>query len=213
MTDTRKAGLALVVGTLGGLVTMAVHPTGHSSNLALVSGVAHSLALVSVLILFLGTFELARLLSGTDRLAFCGLVVFGFAVVAVLNAGAVSGFIVPGILRLMERADPSAEPQWRIAVAAIFQINQAFSRIYSIATATAIVFWSTAAMRRGGLPRPIAIYGCVVLPIVALFVIVGHLRMDIHGFAVVVVSQAIWFFATGVTMFRGQRSASTPMVL
>jgi hypothetical protein len=213
MTDTRKAGLALVAGTLGGLVTMAVHPTSHSSNLAIVSGAAHSLALVSVLVLFLGTFGLTRLLNGADRLAFCALVVFGFAVVAVLNAGAVSGFIVPGILRLMERADPSAEPQWRIAVASVFQINQAFSRIYSIATATAIVFWSIAAMRRGGLPGLISIYGCVVSPIVALFVIVGHLRMDVHGFGVVVISQAIWFFAVGVTMLRGQRSSSSPMVL
>jgi hypothetical protein len=209
MTDTRKAGLALVAGTLGGLVTMAVHPTGHSANLALVSGAAHSLALVSVLVLFLGTFGLSRLLDGPDRLAFCGLVVFGFAVVAVLNAGAVSGFIVPGILRLMQKANPSAEPQWRIALASIVQINQAFSRIYSIATSTAIVLWSAAALRGHGIPRPLAIYGCLVPPIVALFVIAGHLRMDIHGFTAVVATQGLWFFAIGLTMFRRDRLPST----
>ena len=209
MTDTRKAGLALVAGTLGGFVTMAVHPTSHSSNLAIVSGAAHSLALVSVLSLFLGTFGVTRLLNGSDRLAICGLAVFGFALVAVLNAAAVSGFVIPGIMRLMEKASPSAEPQWRIVIASIFQINQAFSRIYSVATATAIILWSAAAMRRGGLPRALAIYGCLVAPIVALLVIAGHLRMDIHGFAIVVVSQGIWFFATGITMVRRGRFPST----
>lgn len=209
MTDTRKAGFALLAGTLGGFVTMAVHPTSHSSHLAIVSGAAHGLALVSLLILFLGTCGLYRLLNGTDRLAFSALVVFGFAVIAVTNAAAVSGWVVPNLLRLMEKADRSAEPQWRIAIASIFQLNQAFSRIYSIATSAAIVLWSIAALREGGLSRPLSIYGCLAPSILALFVISGHLAMDVHGFTIVTVTQGIWFFWSGLVLVR-QSSSTGP---
>ena len=31
MTDDRKAGIALIVGSLGGILTMAIHPTGTAS--------------------------------------------------------------------------------------------------------------------------------------------------------------------------------------
>ena len=72
MTDNRKSGLALIAGSIGGIVTMAIHPSAGGpmtaaqvDRLAIVSGVAHSLALVSVLSLFLGTCGLARAIAGT----------------------------------------------------------------------------------------------------------------------------------------------------
>ena len=56
MTDDRKSGTALIAGSLGGILAMAIHPTGAASatagqteHLALVSGIAHSIAIVSFL--------------------------------------------------------------------------------------------------------------------------------------------------------------------
>ena len=50
MTDDRKAGIALIAGSVGGILTMAVHPTGAASltadqvaHLSLVSAAAHSI--------------------------------------------------------------------------------------------------------------------------------------------------------------------------
>ena len=199
---------------------MAVHPTSHSSHLAVASGTAHGLALVSLFILFLGTCGLYRLLNGADRLAFCGLVVFGFAAVAVMNAAAVSGWVVPNIQRLMEKSDRSSEPQWRIAIASIFQLNQAWSRIYAIAISAAIVLWSLAALRQGGLRqaglwqgglgRPLAIYGCLAPAVLALLVISGHLGMDVHGFTIVTVTQGIWFFWAGLVLCRRNEVTHSP---
>src|ERR1700745_1907389 len=73
MTDNRKSGVALVAGSVGGILTMAIHPTAGGpmtvaqvNRLAIVSGVAHGLAIISVLLLFLGACGLAKSIAGAD---------------------------------------------------------------------------------------------------------------------------------------------------
>jgi hypothetical protein len=207
MTDNRKAGIALIAGSIGGIVTMAIHPTGSGvltpaqfEHLAVASAIAHSLAMVSFLILVLGAFGLTRRLAAPDRLAFSGLVVYLFAAVAVLIATAVSGFIVPNIMRHMIRDTAAAAPQWHIVIDAIFQINQTFSRIFSIAASISIALWSASALRHGGLSRGIAIYGCIIAPLLILALSSGHLKLNVHGMAIVVFAQAIWFIAVGIQL-------------
>lgn len=209
MTDNRKAGIALITGSLGGIVTMAIHPTATASltaeqvaHLSVHSGVAHTLALLSVLLLFLGACGLARRLAAADRISFAAIVTYGFACVAVMIAGAVSGFIVPGILNHMVRDVPAAAHQWEIVIAGIFQFNQAFSRIYSVASSMAIILWSISVLRNGGLGPGVAIYGCVVAPIIILGVGIGHLRLDVHGMTFVMLGQVIWFIIVGFQLLR-----------
>lgn len=208
MTDDRKSGIALIAGSLGGILTMAIHPTAggqltpeQAAHLAVASAVAHSLAMVSFVLIFLGACGLARRISAADRLAFAGLVTFGFACIAVLIATAVSGFIVPDIMRRMAHDVPAAGQQWRMIITSIFQINQAFSRIYSVATSLAIILWSVSALRNGGLSRKVAAYGCVIAPLIILGIVIGHLRMDVHGMGAVVLGQAIWFIVVGAQMY------------
>jgi hypothetical protein len=217
MTDDRKSGIALIAGSLGGILTMAIHPTGGTSptpglaaHLASVSAIAHSIALASMLVLFLGACGLTRRLTAfagkpnPDRLAFAGVVTFGFACVAILIAATVSGFIVPSILRHMVRDDAATVPQYHLIVDAVFQFNQAFARIYSVAASAAIALWSVSALRNGGMARGIALYGCVVASLLAAGIAVGHLRLDVHGMAVVVLGHAIWFILTGAQLCRRQ---------
>ncbi|MGA8621715.1 MAG: hypothetical protein WB660_24730 [Candidatus Sulfotelmatobacter sp.] len=135
-----------------------VHTTGTASltaeqvaHLSSLSAAAHSLALVSILLLFLGTCGLARRLAAADQISFAAIVTYGFAGVAVMIAGAVSGFIVPGIMKHMLRDLPSAAHQWEIVIAGIFQINQAFARIFSVGASIVIILWSVSALRNGGL--------------------------------------------------------------
>ncbi len=166
------------------------------------SGIAHGLGLVSVLLLFLGACGVAAALAGPDRMAFVALVTFGFAAVAVMIAGTVSGWIVPDIMRLMVKDDAANAATWKIAIASIFQINQAMSRVYSVGAAVAITLWSVCCLRMGRLSRSIAIFGCVTSPLVALLVMVGHLRPSVHGFTAVVLSEVIWFAGIGWVMLR-----------
>jgi hypothetical protein len=131
MTDDRKSGIALIAGSLGGILTMAIHPTAGGSltaeqveHLSALSGVAHSIAMVSVLLLFLGACGLALRIAAADRISFAALVTFGFACVTVFIATTVSGFIVPEIFKHMVRDVPAAAHQWQIAIAAIFRLTR-----------------------------------------------------------------------------------------
>lgn len=214
MTDDRKAGIALIAGSLGGILTMAMHPTGAASltgeqvgHLFALSGAVHSLAMVSVLLLFLGACGLARRLAAADRISFAAIVTFGFGCVAVVIAAAVSGFIVPSIWEHMVRDVPAATHQWQIAIDGIFQINQAFARIYSVAASIAIILWSVSALRNGGLGHGVAIYGCVVAPLIILGIGIGHLRLDVHGMAVIWLGQAIWLILVGSQLCSRPASA------
>jgi heme A synthase len=215
MTDDRKAGLAFIAGSIGGMVTMAIHPTSAGvltpaqfERLAVVSGIAHSLAMVSFLVMFLGSIGLTRRLAARegerpDRLAIAGLVGFGFGAVALLLATAVSGFIVPDIMRHMIHDGAANVSQWRMIIDAVFQFNQAFARIYSVAASVAVMLWSVSALRNGGLGKVIAVYGCLIAPVLIVLIGVGHLRLNVHGMAVVVLAHAIWFVGVGVEMWRG----------
>src|SRR5205085_11058836 len=156
MTDDRKSGIVLIAGSLGGMLTMALHPTAAVSltaeqvaHLSVISGAAHSIAMVSVLLLFLGACGLTRGIAAADRLAFAALVTFGFACVAVLIATAVSGFIVPAIMKHMVRDLAAAARQWQIVIDGVFQIDQAFSRVYSVAASSAVILWSIPALLDG----------------------------------------------------------------
>jgi len=214
MTDDRKSGIALIAGALGLIVTMALHPLPLASltpeqvvRLMRMSGIAHSIAMVSALLLFLGACGLTRSIQAADRIAFAALVTFGFACIAVLIATAVSGFIMPGIMELMLRDSPANARQWQIVSAGIFQINQAFSRIYSVAASLAMILWSVSALRNGGFGRGVAIYGCIGAPIVVVAVAIFHLRMDVHVMAAVVVVQAVWFILVGSQLQARSASA------
>lgn len=208
MTDESKSGITLIAGSIGLIVTMAIHPTSGPSSLtpeqvahlALGSGIAHSLAMVSGLLLFLGACGLTKSIAAADRIAFAAVVTFGFACVAVLMATAVSGFIVPGIMQRMVNDIPANAHEWQVVMSGIFQINQAFARIYSVATALAMILWGASAVRNGGFGRGIAIYGFVASALIIVGIAIGHIRLNVHGMAAVALAQAIWFIVVGAQL-------------
>lgn len=199
--------MALIAGSVGGMLTMAVHPTAGGpltpadvQRLSVVSAVAHSLALVSVLLLFLGACGVYRWLAADDRLSLAALVTYGFSCVAIMIAAAVSGYIVPAMLQRMVRDVPEAAHTWQIVTASIFEINQAFSRIYSVGSAIAIFLWSVSGWRSGRLAKGVAVYGCVSAVATAIAIGSGHLRLNVHGMAAVMLAEVIWFVLVGAQL-------------
>jgi hypothetical protein len=217
MTDNRKSGIALIAGSLGGILTMAIHPSAPGSltaeqlaRLSIVSGAAHSLAMISVLLLFLGACGLTLSIAAADRISFAAIVTFGFACVSIVIAAAVSGFIVPGIMTHMVRDIPANAHPWQIVIDGIFQINQAFARIYSVAAALAIILWSASALRNGGFSPGVAIYGCLSSALIIIGIGVGHLRLNIHGMAAVVLVETIWFILVGSHLYSHHANERSP---
>jgi len=217
MTDDRKSSLALIAAMLGTIITMALHPTGHdltasghTEAMSQLNVAVHSLALICVPILFLGTMGLTKRLNAPDRLALSGLVLFGFAEVAIMIAAAASGLIAPGLIHHMLAAEPGTASVWSAVLALNGHINQAFASVFVVASSAAIVLWSAAMLKNKTFARALGIYGCILGPVAILAVVSGHLRLNVHGFGLVILLQAIWFITTAVQLWRSQDTNRSP---
>ena len=202
MSDDAKGGLALIAGSAAGLVTMALHPRPHDifggpdvRHAVQVGAFVHGLAIAATVVSFLGTLALYRRTADAARFSLAALVTYGFASVAVILAAAMSGFVATG-LALM------AEPPPHAVLAVVGLLNQAFAKIYTVAACAAIFLWSCAIWRGRTLARALALYGLVTSPVIAILVLVGHLRLDVHGFGLVVLAQSIWFVWTALLLLR-----------
>jgi hypothetical protein len=214
MTDDRKSGLALITAMVGTIITMAFHPTGHGlqqdqfKHIELLNIAVHSLALFCIPVLFLGALGLTRRLASPNRLALAALVFHGFASVAVMLAAAMSGLVGTYVARQMTSSPPGAADTWHIAFHLSGYMNQAFAQIFVVASSVAIVLWSVAMVRGNMLSRGLGIYGCIFGPLTAIAVLSGHLRLNVHGFGLVVLGQAAWFITAGVLLWRSAGPAT-----
>jgi hypothetical protein len=208
MTDNRMSSIAFFVGMTGTIITMALHPTsqdvaspGNAGHMMQLNVAVHSLALVCIPILFLGALGLTHRLAAPNRLALSALVMFGFADVAVMIAAAASGLIAPGLFHHMA-ANPGMAEAWRAVLILNGHLNQAFAMIFVVASSAAIVLWSAAILRSAGFSRLLGIYGCIIGPLTVIAVISGHIRLNVHGFGIVVLVQAVWFISAGVLLWK-----------
>jgi len=210
MKDNRLGGIALIVGMVANILTMALHPTGHDILSAgssfqfqvfLAQGV-HGLALSSLPILFLGALALSRYLDSPSRLSSVALVFYAFSLVAGIMAAVVSGFVGPALAKhLVDAADPNKKI-WEILFAYNFVINQALARIVATGSSLAIILWSVAICQTRLLSREIGLYGIVAGTLIVVLAGPGFLRLDVHGFGLVVLLQAVWFIIAGVQLRR-----------
>ena len=209
MKDNRLGGIALIIGAVSGMITMSLHPVtgGHPITptqfeklAALMIGV-HVLAIAGIPFSFLGALALTRRLDSPSRLALAGLVIYSLSLVAVLIAPAISGLVGTEILRHVIERGPDSE-QWRTLMKYNFLINQAFAKIFVVASCSAVALWSVAIVKSHALPVAIGIYG-ILLGFVSVFALIyGVLSLDAHGFGLVVFSQAIWFIIAGILLLR-----------
>lgn len=209
MTDERKSGIALIAGSVAGIITMALHPGGHHvltaqqfESLVPMLIAVHALGLASVPIMFLGAWGLSRYAGTPDRIAMAALVIYASGLLAIMNAAVYDGLVAPAILRQMAFAAPSASDMWHTLFNYNFRQNQAFAQLYVAASSLAIVLWSVSFIRSHALTRSVAVYGCILGPITFAALVSGYLRLDAHGFGMVMLCQAIWFITVGVLLCR-----------
>ena len=212
MKDNRIGGIALIVGTIGGVITLLIHPSGHDlfapdhfARTAYLLVVTHALVIVSVAALFLGALAIARHLASPDRLAIAALVVFGFACAAVISSATVDGFVGPAVLRKVIFEPPQVSEQWRVLLAYNDLLNQAFAEIFVVAWAMAIVLWSVSIVKSRLLAPAAGIYGFFVGAASVIAVVAG-----VSGHAdvihLVMLGQIIWFPIVGILMWRLKES-------
>jgi hypothetical protein len=192
------------------IITMSLHPSGHDlfvpgrmAVVTLLTRATHGLALASSPVVFLGVLGLARRLGWNERASVAALVLYGFGLMAVMNAAVASGLVAPEIGRRIVEGDAATGELWRVAFRYNGMVNQGFAMVFVVASSVAILLWSMVMVRNGALSRGVGIYGCILGPLTVLAVISGHVRLDVHGFGVIVLGQAIWYVALGAALWRG----------
>src|SRR5260370_28925974 len=102
----------------------------------------------------------------------------------------------------MLEAEPAARAGLRLLFGYSGDLIQAFAKVVVAASAAAIVLWSAAVVRGRALPRWAGIYGLVAGAAAIVVLASGNLRLDAHGFRLVVLGQALLFVAVGAAMCR-----------
>jgi hypothetical protein len=118
-------------------------------------------------------------------------------------AASVSGLVAPGLFHHMA-AEPGMTDIWRAVMTLSGHLNQAFAQVYVVASSAAIVLWSAAILRAHTFSRPLGIYGCILGPLTVIAVLSGHIRLNVHGFGVIILSQALWLVTAGVLLCRAK---------
>ena len=129
------------------IITMAIHPGGRIGpaeveHMARMLIGVHTLALVSIPVIFMGAWGMARRIGGSDRLAWAGLVIFALASVAVMNAAVFDGLMAPVLMRKIVAATVETREVWQTLMNFNFQMNQAFARVYAVGSSLAVLLWS-----------------------------------------------------------------------
>jgi hypothetical protein len=215
MSDDRRGGIALIAGNMALIVTMAMHPTGRDllvpewlEHIARIAVIVHAFAIASMPVLFLGALALTRRLTAPDRIAMAALVVYGLALIAGMIAAVASGFIGPAIAREIVRAASPERDTWEALFRLDAVVNRAFAAVLVAGSSLAIATWSVAMLRQRALSRVVGVYGLVVGLAILVVALTGHLRLDVHGFGLVVLAQAVWFVMVGVRMAEHSRPGS-----
>jgi len=77
--------------------------------------------------------------------------------------------------------------------------------VFVVASSSAILLWSISILRSGIFSRALGIYGSFVAPLTLIAVLSGHIRLNVHGFGMVVLGQAIWFISAGVLLWTNKQ--------
>ena len=218
MKDNRLGGIALIIGAVSGMITMSLHPVAGAhpitpaqfEKLATLMIGVHVLAIAGIPFSFLGALALTRRLDSPSRLALAGLVIYSLSLVAVMIAPAISGLVGTEIIRhVIERGADSE--QWRTLMKYNFLINQAFAKIFVVASCCAVALWSLTIVKSHAMPVALGIYGLLIGLVSVIALICGALSLDAHGFGLVVFSQAVWFIVAGILLLRSNEPRlSTP---
>jgi len=209
---TRAAGITIIVAAILSIGFMLYHPRVHAHGMSdfavavrqelLVNGVVHGTLIALMGALAAGfSFVTTRLDSVWARIA---LAAYALGVVSGMAAASINGLIVPDFILHYEGKSESVLEALRPVLSFCHSANQVCSRMWVVASAIALVFWSIALTQRKGVARTIRILGIVLgfAPLVALAI--GYLPMDIHGVLAFIVTQTIWTVAVAVLLIRGQ---------
>lgn len=193
--------VALIAGSLGAVITMIFHPTGHdllgqtdeiACHNEMITVAMHSLALFSSPLLLFGFFGLSRRLGLDNGLVSATLIAYLLSVFGGIFAAIINGIVAPSITRQIITADENAGQFLRLILMNNTLLNQAFTKVYIVGSSFVIIRWSLCMVRKAGFAQIIVVLGCLIGSIALLGLFSGHLRLNVHGFGLLIFGQTVW---------------------
>ena len=208
MKQDKIRGIALIVGSLAMIVTMAFHPTGHDimAGKMMLNKVVHSMAIATIPILifgFLGFSQRAGFDKSTVQFAFITYTFGGFAVMC---AAVINGLVAPSLFEdLISAGDEPTKNTLHLILDNNSLLNYAFAKVFVVATSTSMLCWSVAIFKKNRLSQITAIIGIIVGVFGIAGILSGHLRTDIHGFGLFILLQTVWVILIAVLMIKSDK--------
>jgi len=109
--------------------------------------------------------------------------------------------VTPFLLRQLVSHTDMAD-QWHPFIHYSHAINQAFAQVGAIAFSLAILLWSVVSLKIRKLPVALAVYGFISAIATVLAIATGFLSLELHGFRVITLAQAVWFIFAGIVLWR-----------
>ena len=202
------SGTILIAGSLASVLVMSLHPTSHdlldpqrSQGQAHLNVLVHSLALAATPALFMGLLGLwCRL--GAPGLATAAIVAFGFGGVAILSAAVASGFVATEVFARLREGEGHSRELYHVLAAYTGMLNQGYAKVSVVAWSVAILLFSVAILRSRQMSRAAGIGGIIVGAGVLLVFLSGHVRLNVHGYGMVVFAQSAWLVWIGILLCR-----------
>lgn len=202
----RLSGWALILGSIGIMVTLVLHPNERGlfdpaqvESVARTTIIVHSIALFALPFLFIGGLGISRRVGWDSWGAVAALIFYGFALVAMMNAIVIDGLVTPGLARAVVKAGPDQAGTWKIALSHNGLLDGAFMNVFLMASSLAIALWSAAMVRSA---RGIAIFGCFIAAATIAAQVTGFLSQHLHIFFLVLIGQVIWLVINGAALCR-----------
>lgn len=167
----------------------------------LIALATHGLALLCIPILTFGFLGLSGLLRLDRPIVLAAFVFYSFAAISAMCAAIASGVIAPAITREIQSGESNVDTL-RSLLWFDYLFNQGFSKVFFTMSCIAILFWSLAILKINRLAQTTGVIGCVVASISLLAFLGGHLRLDVHGFLIFILGQAIWTILISILLFR-----------
>lgn len=209
MKQYKISGIALIVGSLGLITTMAAHPTGSqimadpkgAEHILAISIFVHTLAIASLPVLVFGFLGFSQRLGFNNPLVSFSFINYSFACIGAMCAAVINGFVITYLFREFFEADEATRVTMRLLFDYSHWLNATFTKIYIAASSVATLLWSIALIKKGTFAIIVAVIG-IILGILGVAMIIIGVGINVHSFGLFVFGQAAWTILIGVLMFR-----------
>lgn len=199
----KASGISLLTGALLATVTMALHPVGGSlADIAARKQMfitTHAMALLSTPLIAFGFWGLATMLNTKNRISFLSFAISCFALVAVMLAGTLNGFVLP-----MFAANYAVSPVDPTVLEAVrdygWLLGSSMDYIFICGISISVVIWSCIIILTSQLSKWLGYYGLlIVLSTVFGFFLKINFTTD-FGFGIFIFALVSWLLLAALLL-------------